>query len=109
MIALSGLCFVKGFMGGLSNQVPAPPNSQSRTARLEYDASFSAEVPVSLSVLVTPSDGTTPLINRSAQFEFIKQPPFYEYPIDTPLSEAAANTSQCAGPSNHPRARRCRS
>ena len=79
-------------MGGLSNSVPGPPGSASLTAHQEYNKAFPAQ-PVMLSVLVASADGVTPLTNRSAPFQLVKDPPFFEHNASTPLSGAAANVS----------------
>ena len=91
-ILLCGLSVLGGFMGGLSNSVPGPPGSPSLTAHEEYNKAFPSQ-PVLLSVLVASADGVTPLTNRSAPFELVSHPPFFEHDADTPLSGAAANVS----------------
>ena len=86
IIAAGGLLVVKEFMSSLSNTLPGPPGSPSQRARAAYNADFPGEASLMLTVLVSASDGQTPLVNRSTSLDAALRP-------DTPLSVAAANVS----------------
>ena len=91
-IAGGGLAVVKGFMGSLSNTRPGPVGSPSRAARYAFDADFPGASPVMLTVLVTSTDGVTPLIYRNESFDSAGGASGHR---DTPITAAAANVSCC--------------
>ena len=91
-IAGGGLAVVKGFMGSLSNTLPGPVGSPSRAARYAFDADFPGASPVMLTVLVTSTDGVTPLIYRNESFDSAGGASGHR---DTPITAIAANVSCC--------------
>ena len=91
-IAGGGLSVVQEFMGSLSNTLPGPVGSPSRAARDAFDADFPGASPVMLTVLVTSSDGVTPLIYRNESFGSADRESLHR---DTPITAAVANASRC--------------
>ena len=70
-------------MGSLSNTLPGPVGSPSRSARDAFDADFPGATPVMLTVLATSADGVTPLIYRNESVH-----------RDTPITAAASNVTR---------------
>ena len=90
-IAGGGLAVVKGFMGSLSNTRPGPvgsPSRAGRAARYAFDTDFPGASPVMLTVLVTSTDGVTPLVYRNESFDSAGGASGHR---DTPITVAAAN------------------